>query len=111
MTLSRTRPSGPVRPGEVRDSGTGPMNVNPGHSRVGRILAGPHTVIAGVVLDLGQAQRFHDRRDVVAEPAAEPLLQAVPATNRAVRRARTGFDGAARRRLLLVGVTQRHPVA
>src|SRR5260370_41481785 len=81
----------------------------PGRAR--RILDGPHAVIAGVMLDLGQAQRFHDRRDVVAEPAAEPLLQAVPATNRVVRRAPPGFDGAVRRWLLLVGVTQRHPVA
>src|SRR5258708_6270977 len=44
-------------------------------------------------------------------PAAEPLLQAVPAANRVLGRAPPGFDGPVRRRLLLIGVTQWHPVA
>src|SRR5258708_11546959 len=77
----------------------------------GRVLAGPHPVIARVVLDLGQAEHFQDRRHVVAEPAAEPFLQAVPAANRVVGRPAPGLDGAVGCLLLLVGVAQRHPVA
>ena len=65
---------------------------------------------ARVVLQLGQTQLFHQWRDVHAETTAQPLLQAVPAAHRIVRRAAPGLDGARRRRLLLVGAAERHPV-
>jgi len=38
-----------------------------------------HPVVARVVLDLGQAECLEDRRHVVAEPAAQALLQSIPA--------------------------------
>ena len=51
------------------------------------------------------------RRHVVAEAAAQPLLEAVPAADRVVLRARPRLDGALGGRLLLVGAAERHPVA
>src|SRR5215472_8924512 len=79
--------------------------------RTARLLAGAHPVVAGVVLDLGQAQHLEDRRHVVAEPAAKPLLRAVPAAHRVAGRPAPGLDRALGGLLLLVGVAQRHPVA
>src|SRR4029079_7470805 len=70
-----------------------------------------HAVVAGVVLDLGQAELLEHRRDVVGEATAEALLQAVPAADRVVVRAAPRLDGPLGCRLLLVGVAERHPVA
>ena len=47
----------------------------------------------------------------IAEAAAQPLLEPVPAADRVVRRAPPRLDRALRRRLLLVGAAERHPVA
>jgi len=74
-------------------------------------LPGAHPVVAGVVLDVGQAECFQDRRDVVTEAAAQPLLQAVPAANGVGRGTGPRLDAAVGCRLLLVGVAKRHPVA
>src|ERR1035441_6633667 len=41
-----------------------------------------HPVVARVVLDLGQAECLEDRRHVVAEPAAQALLQSLPAPHK-----------------------------
>ena len=69
-----------------------------------------HPVVAGVVFDLGQAECFNDRRDVVTESAAQPLLQAVPAANGVGRRTGPGLHAALGCLLLLVGVAKRYPV-
>ena len=80
--------------------------------RGGRLgLGRAHAVVARVVLDLGQAETLEDRRDVVAESAPQALLQPVPPADRIVRRAGPRLDRSVRRRLLLVGVAQRDPVA
>ena len=42
-------------------------------------LKGAHAVVAGVVLDLGEAEHLEHRRHVDGEAAAQALLQAVPA--------------------------------
>ena len=47
-----------------------------------------HPVVARVVLDLGQPERLQQRRHVHAEAAAQALLEAVPAADRVVLRAR-----------------------
>src|SRR5262249_57207346 len=47
----------------------------------GSASAGAHSVVAGVVLDLGEPKDFEDRRDVIAEPAAPPPLEPVPAAD------------------------------
>ena len=70
-----------------------------------------HAVVARVVLDLGQAERFEQRRHVHAEAAAVALAQPVPAADRVVGGAAPGLDGAVGGRLLLVGGAERHPVA
>ena len=62
------------------------------------------------MLDLGESQRFEDRWDVDAEPAAEAIACAVPATDRVVRRAAPRFDGSVRCGRFLVGAAERHPV-
>src|SRR6476660_3984621 len=71
---------------------------------------GAHPVVAGVVLHLGPAEALHDRRHVVGEATPEPLLEPVPAADGVVVGARPGLDRAGLRRLLLVGVAERHPV-
>ena len=63
------------------------------------------------MLDLGEAKRLEERRHVHPEPPAQPLLQAVPAPNRILRRSSPGFHRAIRRGLLLIGAAQRHPVS
>ena len=45
---------------------------------------GPHLVVLRVVGQLGQSERLHQRRHVDAEPAAQALLEPVPATERVV---------------------------
>ena len=71
----------------------------------------PHPVVLRLVGELGQAERLEQRRHVDAEPAAEALLEAVPAADRVVRRAAPGLDRALGCRLLLVGAAEWHPVA
>jgi len=69
-----------------------------------------HAVVAGVVLELGEPERLHQRWHVHREPPAQPLLQAVPAADGIGGVAPPGLDGPLLRRLLLVGATERHPV-
>ncbi len=56
----------------------------------------PHPVVLGVVGELDQAERLEQRRHVDAEPAAEALLEAVPATQRVVGRATPRLDASPR---------------
>src|SRR5687767_13223497 len=53
---------------------------------------GSHPVVAGVVLDLGQAELFEDGRDVHAEPPAVTLAKPVPAADRVVFRTSPRLD-------------------
>src|SRR5207253_10688393 len=73
-------------------------------------LPGAHPVVLRVVGQFGQAQRLEERRHVDAEPAAEALLETVPAAYRVARRAAPCLDRPVRRRFLLVRAAQRHPV-
>ena len=59
----------------------------------------------------GEPQHSHHRRDVDAEPAAQSLLQPVPAADGVVRGARPRFHRSLGGRLLLVGGAEEHPVA
>ena len=68
-------------------------------------------VVAGVVLELDQAEPLEQRREVHPEPAAVALALAVPAAHRVVLGPAERLDGALGRGLLLVGGPQRHPVA
>src|SRR5690348_6993377 len=77
----------------------------------GLAAARAHAVVLGVVLDLGQPQRFEYRRHVHAEASAQPLLQAVEPLDGIVGRAAPGLHRAFCRGLLLVGAAERHPVA
>ena len=63
------------------------------------------------MLQLGQAERFHQRRHVDAEAPAQALLQAVPAADGIGRRARPGLDRAFLGWLLLVGAAELDPAA
>ena len=72
---------------------------------------GPHRVVAGVMGDLGQAERLEQRWEVHAEPATVAVSQPIPTADRVVRRPPPGLDGALGRGLLLIGGTQRDPVA
>jgi hypothetical protein len=72
---------------------------------------GPHLVVLGVVGHLGQAECLEEWRHVHAEPAAEPLLESVPAADRVRFGPAPGFHRAVRRRFLLVGAAEGHPVA
>src|SRR5438045_1249044 len=65
-------------------------------------LARPHPIVARVVLDLGQAQGLHERRDVHAEPPPVALPQPVPPPHRIVRRAGPRLYRPLGRGLLLV---------
>ena len=93
------------QPNSARLTSTGPLPHEPVSSGVRSLerrpvmegrpgSEGAHPVVAGVVLDLGEPQRLQDRRHVVAEPAAQPLLQAVPAADRVAGRAAPGLDRA-----------------
>lgn len=84
--------------------------MDPGGVR-GRRLDRPHPIVPRVVLHLGEAERLEDWRDVVAEAAAKPLLQPVPAAHRVVLGTAPGLDGAGGRGLLLIRIAQGHPVA
>lgn len=50
-----------------------------------RCLEGAHVVVARLVLELDEAERFEERWQVDAEAAAEALLRAVPTAHRVVR--------------------------
>src|SRR4051794_36336561 len=70
-----------------------------------------HAIVAGAVLDLGKAERLEHRGHVAGEPPAQALLQSVPPADRVGVRAAPRLDRPLGRRLLLVGIAQRHPVA
>ena len=72
---------------------------------------GTDAVVAGVVLQLDQSERFQQRRQVHAEPSAQALLLAVPAADRVVLGTPPRLDRAGSGILLLVGCAERHPVA
>src|SRR5262245_63854591 len=57
-------------------------------------LQRPHAVVAGVVLQLRQAQRLEERGEVHAEAAAHAFLEAVPAADRILLRSAPGLDRA-----------------
>ena len=59
-----------------------------------RVSFGAHRVVAGVVRELGQAERLEQRRQVHAEPAAVALAQPVPAADRVVLGAAPRLDRA-----------------
>src|SRR4051812_42795802 len=75
------------------------------------MLLRAHAVVARVVLDLRQPELLEHGRDVHPEPAAQALLQAVPAADRVRLAAAPRLDRPLRRRLALVGAPERHPVA
>ncbi len=74
-------------------------------------LKGAHAVVFGVVLELGEAEGFKERREVHAEAPAETFLEAVPAPYGVLWGAAPGFYGAFGGGLLFVGAAEEHPVA
>src|ERR1700729_727776 len=72
---------------------------------------GAHAVVARLVGELGEVERFEQGWEIHAEPPAVTLAQAVPASNRVLGRTTPGLDRPVRRGLLLVGRAERHPVA
>ncbi len=80
-------------------------------ARFPRQAHGAHPVVARVVLDLGEPERFEHGRDVDGEAAAQALLESVPAARGVALGARPGLDRAVGGGLLLVGAAERHPVA
>src|SRR5271157_4738728 len=72
---------------------------------------GTHPVVPCVVGDFGQAERLEEGREVHAEPPPVPLVEAVPATERVLRRASPRLARALGSRLLLVRRPERDPVA
>lgn len=71
----------------------------------------PHLVVTGVVGDLGEAERLEQRRQVHGEPATVTVAQAVPPTDRIVRGPAPRLDRAWPGLFLLVGCSERDPVA
>lgn len=51
-------------------------------AELGLQLDRPHSIVAGIVLNLRQAMPFHHRGYVVPEAAAQAILQPVPAAHR-----------------------------
>ena len=82
--------------------------MRPGAGAV-RSSQGPHPVALRVVLQLAQAQFLQQGRQVDPEPAAEALLEAVPATDWVVRGPAPRLHRPFLRRLLLVGSAQFDP--
>src|SRR2546430_12332185 len=70
-----------------------------------------HPVVLRLRRDLGEAERFEQRRHVHAEAAAQPLLQPIPAFDRILRRPPPRLDRSLRSWLLLVGAAKRHPIS
>ena len=109
------RRAGRGEPGRPRGGGVLGRDAGAIRGRLAKLRsrrsARPHAVVARLVLDLCEPELLEHRRDVVGEPPAQSLLEAVPAADRVVRGPAPGLHGAFRRRLLLVGAAQRHPVA
>ena len=74
------------------------------------LLDRPHPVVAGIVGDLGQAERLEQRRQVHPEPAPVTAAQAVPAADRVVGGPPPRLHRAVGGGLLLVGRAERYPV-
>src|SRR5664280_3168320 len=89
------------------------MKLLPPKQTVGRAvcLKRPHAVVLGIVLHLGETERFHQWRDVHPEAAAQAFFQPVPAADGILGRAAPGFHAAFRSRFLLIRAAERHPVA
>ena len=79
--------------------GRGLVRVGPPPAFARRGSGRPHAVVARLVLHLGEPERLEHRRDVVGEPPAQSLLEAVPAADRVVGGPAPGLHGAFRRRL------------
>ena len=70
-----------------------------------------HLVSFRFMGDFGQAEGFHQGRDVHAETAAESFFETVPTAGRIGFGAAPGFDGSVFGGFLFVGTAEFHPVA
>src|SRR5262249_37617595 len=71
----------------------------------------PHSMAFGVVLELAEAQRFHEWRNIDAEASPKALLEAVPTTDRIVRGPPPGLDGPLLGGFLLVRPAELDPIS
>src|SRR6187402_610281 len=98
-------------PRRWRRPAAGLAEIQPGARPGRRRSERPHPVVAWLVAQFGEAEGLQQRRQVHAEAAAISLARAVPASDRVGLRATPCLDRARCRILLLVGGSERHPVA